>query len=154
MPQTGSMLGFVILVVLVVIGVILYVYLTVMNQKKDEGNKRGEGISGKLPKYHLAEDLDAFSLEIQADHPVETLLPLKDLRSAKQMLVQKQGTTVARMETNLIAECTRCGRRIACREMDQNDEQVCTTPNCKSEDYLLRWLPGNGFTQAAPPAGE
>ncbi|MEN6572500.1 MAG: hypothetical protein ABFD24_11730 [Anaerolineaceae bacterium] len=154
MPQTGSMIGFIILVVLVVIGVILYAYLTVMNQKKDEGKEVLETVEGILPKYHLAADLETFVREVQADHPVETLLPLKEIQAAKGRLHETRGLSAARIDTNLIAECTRCGRRIASREMDQIDQQVCPTPNCKSDEYLLRWLPGNGFVEAAPPAGE
>lgn len=154
MPQTGSMIGFIVLVVLVVIGVILYAYLTVMNQKKDEGKNVVEAAEGTLPKYHLAADLEGFVRDVRADHPVETLLPLKDVPAAQRRILQSEGVPAAKIESNLIAECTRCGRRISSRDMDQIEGEVCQTPNCKSDEYLLRWLPGNGFVEAAPPAGE
>lgn len=154
MPQTGSMLGFIILVVLVVIGVILYAYLTVMNQAKNEKGDEGETGKGAFPKYELAADLNAFAQDVKADLPSEVLLPLEEVKPAKTHLTSLEGMAKGRLETNLIAECPRCGKRLSSREVDQIERQVCETPNCKSDQYLLRWLPGNGFTQETPPAGE
>lgn len=157
MAPTGSMIGFIVLVALVIIGVILYAYLTVMSQSKTGEKAKELDAQKHVSRYKRVPTLQEFVKTVRGGQQPEILLPLTDLAQAKELLAglmhSAEGGT-AKIDEHLLAECPKCGQRTAGWKLDGGLGEICATPDCGSREMLLRWVKTDETEQVPPPAGE
>jgi len=146
MAQTGSVIAFIVLAAIVVIGVIVYVYLTVMNQSKERQAAVAK-LEEELPsKPQGPANFAEFSSLVSQNRTAELVIPLLDLYTAKIRLANMlnapgaPGIAPLRLDQNLEAVCTQCGKKVSGSEFAPPTTDICSTPNCGSKLYTLRWL--------------
>ena len=157
MAPTGSMIGFIVLVALVIVGVILYAYLTVMNQSKAGEKIKDLDAQKIVSRYRRVSTLQDFAKTVQGGQQPETQLPLTDLAKARELLagmMQAAEGGMTKIDEHLLAECPKCGQRTAGWKLSRDLGEVCTTPECGSREVLLRWVETEETNQIPPPAGE
>jgi len=160
MAQTGSMIAFIVLVVIVVIGVVLYAYLTVMNQSKESQAAIDQFVGNSSSKYRSSSNFSEFANSVSQNQPTEWILPLAELNAAKDRLEaglsasDPTGGLADQMDANLQAECVKCRLRVAGGDFYTLSGEVCSTPNCGSTEYVLRWLANSDAAEDLPTAGE
>lgn len=160
MAQTGSMIAFIVLVVIVVIGVLLYAYLTMMNQAKDNRPAMDPAGRNRASKYLSSASFFEFAHFVGQNQPAEWILPLAELNATRDRLEagliagDPAGGLAEKVDDNLESECVHCGLRIAGRDFYTVSGEVCSTPNCGSTQVTLRWLAVNADAEDLTPAGE
>ncbi len=146
MPQTGTTIAFIVLMAIVIIGVIVYVYMTMSSQQKERQKSASQPDSPKPPTAQGSASFAEFSALVNQNQKAEIVLPLLDLYTAKIRIANMLnapgalGISPLRLDRNLDAECTVCGKRIAGVSFAPPATDTCETPECSSKFYKLRWL--------------
>jgi hypothetical protein len=160
MAQTGSMIAFIVLVVIVVIGVVLYAYLTVISQAKESRSAIDQPGGNSSSEYRSAANFSEFSNFVSQNQAAEWIMPLAEINEAKDQLETWLNSHDAasglaeEVNANLVAECVQCRLRIAGEDFSTLSGEVCSTPNCGSTLYALRWLADNAEAEGLPAEGE
>lgn len=145
MEQFSSEIGFILLVALVLIGILIYAYVTVMNKGKASSSVPD---SGKPPsRYKTVSNFNEFVDLTRSNQPGELSITPVELAEALPGL--ENSLTAAGVSTqqaldaidaNLVAECTQCRTRFSAKAIRKLDSGKCPTPQCSSERYTLRWM--------------
>ena len=157
MPLTGSMIAFIVLVGIVVIGVIAYVYLTVMNQPKDRQPVISNPDAEKPAPPPGPANFVEFSALVSQNQKTELVVPLLDLYTAKTRISNMlnapgaPGISPLRLDLNMEAECVECGKRIPGKNFAPPSGDTCDNPLCESKRYTLRWLAKEDLPEEVQP---
>ncbi len=144
MDKFNSQVGFILLVALVLIGIIVYAYVTVMKQEKSSSSAQE---TAKPPsRYPFYSSFPEFIGQVLANHPAETTIPLADLTSVQAKVVDSLAASGTQphaqdlVDTNLVAECPFCRVRLSAKSIRTRFSGKCPTPDCASTSYTLRWM--------------
>lgn len=153
MNPISSEVGFILLVAIVLIGIIVYAYVTVMRQEKSPSSTE---ISTHPPsKFTLTNSFSEFSKMVNEGQPAELPVAITELGRTLTKLLDnlinagfEPLPAADNINANLVAECPQCHTRISAKSMTSFAQVECATPGCQSTVYTLRWMavPGDLVT--------
>lgn len=154
MNPISSEVGFILLVAIVLIGIIVYAYVTVMKQEKSSPSST-EISTHPSSKFTLTNSFSEFSKLASEGQPAELPVAIAELGHTLKKLLDnlinaglEPLPAADNINANLVAECPQCHTRVSAKSMTSFAQVECATPGCQSTVYTLRWMavPGDLVT--------
>lgn len=145
MNPLSSEVGFILLVALVLVGIVVYAYVTVIKQQKPPSSI--DEFAHFPSKFTHTNSFMEFSKMASEGQPAEIPVALAELGRTLKKLLDNLVTAgfeplpaADAINANLVAECPQCHTRISAKSMASFSGSECATPDCQSTVYTLRWM--------------